>query len=168
MTSEAQRAAADRVRADQQFWRDLVDEVGRDRMNEPGPMGEWTFKDMAAHLAAWRNFRIPAIEAVARGEAVPAPPWPTELTEDDYDAINAWIQERDRERSLDDVLDDYDGSFERLAQAIEALPETVAHDANGLPWMEGEAAVDADFTEHLHGEHVPAVRAWLDRRSPSA
>jgi hypothetical protein len=31
--------------------------------------------------------------------------------------------------------------------------------------MGGEAAIDADFTEHFHGEHAPAVRAWLDART---
>jgi hypothetical protein len=48
MTSQARQ-----FRADRQVWGDLVAEVGRERMLEPGPMGEWTFKDMAAHLAAW-------------------------------------------------------------------------------------------------------------------
>jgi len=165
MTTARQHEAAERLRADQQFWRDLVAEVGRDRMEAPGPMGEWTFKDLAAHLAAWRNYRIPMVEAVARGEPVPAPPWPAGMPEDDYDAINAWFQERDRNRTLDDVLNEYDSSFERLAVALEALPEAVAHDPHGLPWMGGEAAIDADFTEHLHEEHVPAVRAWLDAAS---
>jgi len=165
MTTARQHEAAERLRADQQFWRDLVAEVGRDRMEAPGPMGEWTFKDLAAHLAAWRNYRIPMVEAAGRGEPMPAPPWPAELTEDDYDAINAWFQERDRNRTLDDVLNEYDSSFERLAVALEALPEAVAHDPHGLPWMGGEAAIDADFTEHLHEEHVPAVRAWLDAAS---
>jgi len=165
MSSQQQKAAADRIRADQQFWRTLVAEVGRERMDEPGPMGEWTFKDLAAHLAAWRNCRIPMIEAAGRGESIPAPPWPAELTEDDDDAINAWFQQRDANRSLDEVLDDYDISFERLAVALEALPEQIAHDPNGLPWMEGESAIHADFTEHLHGEHVPAIRAWLETRS---
>jgi hypothetical protein len=28
--------------------------------------------------------------------------------------------------------------------------------------MGGEAAIDADFPEHHHDEHMPAVRAWLD------
>jgi Mycothiol maleylpyruvate isomerase N-terminal domain len=164
MTSVQQREAAQRLRADQRFWRELVAEVGRERMLEPGPMGEWTFKDLAAHLGAWRNYRIPALEAVARGDPLPPPPWPAGLAEDDYDAINAWLQERDAKRSLDDILDDYDRSFERLAAALEALPESVAHDPHGLPWMDGEAAVDADFTEHLHGEHLPSIRAWLDRK----
>jgi hypothetical protein len=164
MTSTKQREAADRVRADQRFWRDLVAEVGRDRMAEPGPMGDWTFKDMAAHLAAWRDYRIPMIQAAGRGAPMPPPPWPADLVEDDYDAINAWFQARDAGRSLDDVLDDYDGSFERLATALEALPEAVAEDPNGLPWTDGDAAVDIDFTDHLHGEHAPAIRAWLDAR----
>jgi hypothetical protein len=164
MTSGKQRDAAARIRADQRFWRGLVAEVGRDRMNEPGPMGEWTFKDLAAHLGAWRNTRLPMIEAIGRGEPVPQQPWPAELADDDYEAINAWFQERDRDRSLDDVLAAYDGSFERLAAAIEALPEAVAEDPKGLPWAGGEAAVDLDFTEHLHAEHVPSVRAWLADR----
>src|SRR6185503_21168799 len=100
MTSEQQQAAADRVRADQAFWGELVAEVGREHMHEPGPMGEWTFKDLAAHLAAWRNTRIPMLEALARGEPLPSTPWPTEMTDDDE--INAWLQERDTSRSLDD------------------------------------------------------------------
>ena len=27
-------------------------------MTEPGPMGEWTFKDLAAHLLGWRERTI--------------------------------------------------------------------------------------------------------------
>ena len=164
MASAKQREAAERVRADRQFWRALVAEVGRDRMDEPGPMGEWTFKDLTAHLAAWRNARIPAIEAAGRGDPRPAQPWPAELADDDYEAINAWFQERDRDRSLDDVLDDYDRSFERLASIVESLPEDVAHDPNALYWTGGDAPVAIDFTEHLHEEHVPSIRAWLKTR----
>jgi hypothetical protein len=162
VTSARQREAAARIRDDQRFWRDLVADVGLDHMDEPGAMGEWTFKDLAAHLAAWRNYRIPMIHAAGLGETMPPPPWPAHLADDDYDAINAWFQERDAPRSLQDVLDDYDSSFERLAAALEALPESIAHDPAGLPWMDGEAAVDADFTEHLHDDHMPAIRAWLD------
>ena len=160
MPSTELQAVADAIRADQTFWRNLVADVGMDRMDEPGPMGEWTFKDLTAHLAAWRNTRIPMIEAVARGAALPDPPWPAGMTDDDE--INAWFQERDAARSLDDVLDDYDQSFERLAKAIEALPEDVARDPNALPWAPGYVVIETDFTEHLHDEHLPGIRAWLD------
>jgi len=163
MTSEQQQAAADRVRADQAFWRELVAEVGREHMHEPGPMGEWTFKDLAAHLAAWRNTRIPMLEALARGEPLPPTPSPAEMTDDDE--INAWLQDRDRGRSLDDILDDYDRSFDRLADVLEAMPEDLARDPNAMPWAPGYVIVDTDFTEHLHEEHLPSVRAWLDSRA---
>ncbi len=163
MISPKQHAAAEPVRADREVWRDLVDEVGSERMTEPGPMGEWTFKDLAAHLAGWRNYRISLLEAAAKGEQEPLPPWPSEL--DDDDAINAWLYERDRDRSVEDALADYDGSFERMAAAIEALPEDVAEDPDAFEWMGGEAVVDAAFIDHLHDEHLPAVRAWLDARS---
>ena len=162
MTSPELRAAAERIRADAEFWRELVAEVGRDRMEEPGPMGEWTFKDLTAHLAAWRNARIPMLEAVSRRGPVPPPPWPGGM--DDDDTINAWFQERDAARSLDDVLDDYDRSFERLAAVIEAMPDDLATDSNAMPWAPGYVIVDTDFTEHLHEEHLPSIRGWLDGR----
>lgn len=55
------------IKADQQFWRELAAEVGPDRYGEPGPMGAWSFGDMAGHLAGWRNRTIARLEALARG-----------------------------------------------------------------------------------------------------
>ena len=52
------RTRADQIeslRADQQFWRDLAAEVRPERYAEPGPMGDWSFADMAGHLTGWRN-----------------------------------------------------------------------------------------------------------------
>ena len=46
------------IRADQQFWRDLAAEVGPDRYAEPGPMGDWSFADMAGHLGDWCETRV--------------------------------------------------------------------------------------------------------------
>ena len=41
MRTRAEQIAG--IKADHQFWRDLVAEVRPDRYDEPGPMGEWTF-----------------------------------------------------------------------------------------------------------------------------
>jgi hypothetical protein len=151
------------IRADREVWRSLAAEVGRDRMNEPGPMGQWTFKDLAGHLAGWRNWRSALLEAAARGKSTPSSPWPAAFREDDD--INDWIREHDRDRSADDLVADYDRSFERLAAAIDALPEATLRDPRAFAWTDGEAFLDGDPTEHLHGEHLPAVRAWLAARS---
>ncbi len=124
-------------------------------------MGEWSFRDLAGHLAGWRNYRCAQLEAAVHADPDPAPPWPPELEDDDE--INDWIRAHDRDRSTDELIGDYDASFARLATAIEALPEEIFDDPNAFPWMGGEAVRDADFTGHLHEEHLPAVQAWLDR-----
>lgn len=162
MTQLTKRQTIAAIRADCQFWRSLVDEVGIDRMDEPGPMGGWTFRDLAAHLAGWRNFRIAQFEAVARGEPLPAPPWPPEL--DDDDSINAWIHHAAAGRSLDDVLADYESTFDRLADALESLPDDLLADPNAFPWTDGEPILALDFLRHLHEEHLPSIRAWLARQ----
>ena len=149
------------IRADQQFWRDLAAEVGPDRFDEPGPMGEWSFGDLAGHLAGWRNRTILRLEAAARGEADPPPPWPAEL--DDDDGINDWIHDQHARRSAAQLVADYYASYDRLIAALESIPEAKLKDPEAMPWV-GEALVNAPFTGHLHDEHVPGVRAWLERR----
>jgi hypothetical protein len=75
MTRQTKKEMVAAIRTDRQFWRALVNEVGRARMHEPGPMGSWTFEDLAAHFAGWRNYRS-QFEAAPRGEELPPPLWP--------------------------------------------------------------------------------------------
>ena len=159
MRTQAEQIAA--LRADQSFWRALAAEVGPARYAEPGPMGEWSFADMAGHLAGWRARTIGRLRAAGRGEPEPAPPWPADLQEDDeVDKINAWIRKQHADRSPEQLVADYDASYDRLIDALEAVP---AHLQSAVvPWT-GEPLVDVDFTGHLHDEHVAPVRAWLDR-----
>jgi uncharacterized protein (TIGR03083 family) len=150
----------DAIRADQQLWRDLAAEVGPARYTEPGPMGDWSFADLAGHLAGWRSRTIARLEAASRGEPDPAPPWPSGLDGDD--AINLWIRERQAGRSPEDLVGDYDASYDRLVRALESLPDERLLDPEWIPWL-GTALVTVDFTGHLHEEHLGSVRAWLDR-----
>jgi hypothetical protein len=156
------RQLIDQIGAERQIWRSLVDEVGRDRMDEPGPMGSWTFKDLVSHLAGWRNRRLDQLEAAVRGTPNPPTPWPAEL--DDDDSINEWIRRRDEHRTVDDLLADYDRSFDRLTAVFTALRDDVLTDPGYFPWMEGVPAIEGDYFGHLHDEHEPSIRAWLASR----
>jgi hypothetical protein len=149
------------IQAERALWANLVEEIGEDRMTEPGPMGEWTFKDLSAHLLGWRDRTIARLEAAADGRPEPPAPWPAEL--DDDDSINAWIQEHNRDRTVGEVLDDIDRSYERLANAIAALPEETVTDPDAFPWLGGRSLADRELFGHLHDEHEPSIRAWLDK-----
>ena len=161
-TREAQIEA---IKQDQRFWRDLAAEVGPERYADPGPMGDWTFADMAAHLVGWRNRSLNRLDALARGEADPPNPWPADLDEDTdegVDAINAWIQAQHAGQSPADMVAAYDASYDRLVDILQRMPGEKLSAPNAVPWLEGSALIDLDFTGHLHEEHVPSTRAWLD------
>jgi hypothetical protein len=150
-----------RLKADQQEWRDLVAEVG-DRLDEPGPMGQWTFRDLAAHLMGWRERTIARLEAAAAGHLDPPDPWPADLADDD--AVNDWIQAQAAGRPAAEILADMDASHDRIASALSRLPVEVLTDPHGLPWLDGAAAADIDWVSHFHEEHESSVREWLASR----
>ena len=49
-----------------------------------------------------------------------------------------------------------------LVAILESVPDDRLTDPDAIPWLGGPLG-DVDFTDHLHDEHVPSVRAWLDR-----
>jgi hypothetical protein len=151
------------IDAEHADWEALVAEVGLERMEDQAFAAGWTFKDIVAHLMGWRMRTVERLEAAARGEPDPPPPWPPNLEEDDE--INAWIYEREKNRPLPDVVQTASTSFERLRNAIDALPDEALTDPNWFPWLDGDAIgpyfVDRSFFGHLHDEHEPDIRAWL-------
>jgi hypothetical protein len=164
MTDDAPRARLiAHIRDVQERWRRLVTTVagaGDKRMEEPGAMGEWTFKDLAAHLTAWRRRTVLRLEAAARGEPQPPNPWPAALGDDEDTPINAWMREQSRDRPLAEVLADADGVYDDFVAVVETLPPNILADPNRFDWMEGVALADGDFAGHLD-EHEADVRRWL-------
>lgn len=148
------------IHAERAAWHALLAETGEDRMEQPGPMGDWTFKDLTAHLLGWRERTIARIEAGPGGN--PPTPWPASMETDDE--INAWIHAQHRDRPLRDVLADEDRSYERFATLIETMPEADLLTPGRFDWMEGKALADGDFFGHLHEEHEPSIREWLRTR----
>jgi hypothetical protein len=148
------------IHAEQAAWQALLDEVGEDRMEEPGPMGDWTFKDLTAHLTAWQDRMIERFAAAPNSN--PPTAWPASLQSDDE--INAWIYEQHRERSLHDVLAGMDQSYQRLANLIEAMPEEALMTPGHFDVLSDKTLAEADFFGHLHEEHEPSIREWLQSR----
>jgi hypothetical protein len=144
-------------------WTALLAKVPPDRMDEPGAMGSWTFRDAVSHLAAWRRRAIMRLEAAARGELRPSNPWPAGM---DDDAINDWFREQDDGRSADDLLAEYDASFDRMAAAVAALPDGANPTESETPgyyrWNDANGELESDFFGHLRG-HIDDVEAWLAR-----
>jgi hypothetical protein len=153
-------AAIDRER---EAWETLLVEVGEARMLESGAMGDWTFKDLAAHITGWRARSLQRLEAAANGQPEPDPVWPPDRVSDDE--INGWIHEVNEDRLLGEVIGESRESYARLAEIVQMLPDGALTDPDRFSWLEGKALgpqiVSGEFFAHLHQEHEPAIRRWL-------
>jgi hypothetical protein len=57
-------------------WEALLEQIGPERMEQPGVNGQWSLKDLVAHLKGWQPRLIAHIQAAQRNEPEPPPPWP--------------------------------------------------------------------------------------------
>src|SRR5215831_13108863 len=89
------------LHSEQEQWEALLAQIGEARMDQPGVAGEWSIKDIVAHLTGWRRRTVARLQAAQRGEAAPPPPWPAHLRT--VDEVNAWIYEQNRGRSVREV-----------------------------------------------------------------
>jgi hypothetical protein len=151
---------------ERRFWDNLVAEVGEKDVNSPGVAGDWTFKDVAAHLNAWRDHTVARLETAAFGSGTPPVPWPAELGEDtdeNVDAINRYFFERDRDTPLSKILEHTQDQFNRMEAAVGKLSGANLSTPGRYPWLPGHplsAVVEGSFG-HLHEEHEAGIRAWL-------
>lgn len=162
-------ALLQKIEEEHTFWERLLTEVGEDEMEQPGATGDWTFKDVVAHLVLWGQRMIALLEAAQRNQP-PAPPlWPAFLDEEqETEQINQWIYLTNHDRPLQDILNESRRQFQQMATLLEALSEHDLMDPKRFSWMRGKAlgpTVVKNFFGHLQEEHVPALRAWLAQRN---
>lgn len=146
---------------EQAAWEALLSSIDETRMTEPGVAGEWSMKDIIAHLTGWRRRSVGRFQAALRHEPLPPPPWPSHLRTDDE--INAWMVESNRDRPVSAVLQDDRAVFQQLVDTLSAFSEAELMDPHRFKWLEGESWSGAAFFAHFHEEHEADIRAWLDK-----
>jgi len=106
------------------------------------------------------SFTLLAPEAIRQGTAPAPAPWPKGL---DDDQVNAIIFERERERSLPEVLEDWRQTHRQLMEAVQAMSD------DELFFQKAAWLGDAPFAESIAGnsyehqqEHAGQIRVWLD------
>src|SRR6476660_136853 len=96
--------------------RDILAALSQDQREAPNTIGEWSAKDVLAHLAAWRAVEARQLERRIRGELGwdPGDPGP----EVPVDEANAMLHAKYAAWLWDDVVLEADASVEALVAAI--------------------------------------------------
>lgn len=152
------------ARRERAGWEALLAEVGAGRMAIGGAMGDWTFKDLLAHLGEWRRFgQAPLAQAL--GDERPAPPWPATLNpHEDQDQINATIHARTRDLPVETLIREGRLLWDELEAALTAIDEAALTTPGHFPWLPDAAlgpTVLRDATCHYHQDHEADLRDWL-------
>ena len=161
-------AEIDRQRA---WWEGLLAEVGEERMEQSGATGDWSFKDVVAHLSGWQRRTLDRLESVRGDQPIGPTPWPAEFNEiadedEQVETINDWLYQQNRDRPLADVLAETRAQWDELREIVSGLPDNVLNDTTRIPALEGESLAQSilsgSFFGHFHEEHEPPIRTWLD------
>ena len=143
-------------------WEALLAEAGEARLTEPGVEGEWSLKDIIAHITYFETWAADNVLAFRRGLPRPQP----EYQGLEVDEENALIYERFRSKSLPQVLQESQISFRRSIEAVQGLRDEDLHDPKFTRVPDADWTVfdllEGDTFEH-YNDHSSSVRAWLDR-----
>lgn len=143
----------------------VIDEVGPERMEQPGSFGIWTFKDLIAHLTSWRQLTVERLEAGLE-DRTPNLPWPENLEEGhDVDEINRLFYESHRNKPVAEVLRDSEATFDDAERLLSEIPEADLFTVGRYAWLPGYAlgpGVISGTCAHFYVDHEPDIRAWLN------
>ena len=155
------------LRSERERWEALLAEADGPQMEQPGVAGDWSVKDIVAHVTAYERGLVEWLEAALRGESLEFP----DLDHPDVDQRNAAIFSENRDRPLRDVLLESRQVFQRLLELIQALPEEELMDPDRTEWFVRPRwnesrplwkCIADDSYKHYH-QHIPGIRAWLDQ-----
>lgn len=147
------------MRSEREAWEDLLSKVGASRMSEPGVEGDWSVKDVIAHITFYERSMAGRLEQAIRGEPITRAP----LEDLELEERNRIIFEQSRPLTLEQVLRDSRSTFQRIYDATSRLSE---EDLNAYR-LSGEELdeplweqITGDTYEHYH-QHIPPLRKWL-------
>jgi uncharacterized protein (TIGR03083 family) len=145
----------DTLQTERAQWDALLAEVGEARMTRPGVEGEWSVKDVVAHVTWFEREMV----GVLRARALVG----SDLWNLSHDERHAVIYEQNRDRALSDVLAEARAVFDQLLAGMQSLAEEDLHDplrfaempADWVPWV-----IAGNSYEHYR-QHAPGLRDWM-------
>lgn len=106
----------------------------------PGLVGDWSAKDVMAHLIDWEQRFIGWCEAGQRSEVVetPAPG----MTWRQLDQLNQQIYEQYKDLPLEEVRARFAESYQQILALLESTPESDLFSTGFYPWLKDGRLAD--------------------------
>jgi hypothetical protein len=147
----------------------LVNRIGFTRqLTIPGVIGKWSIKDVLAHILSYEQYIADRLEEIQHNEPyIPSktqnaldafldqfgyPDFGSPLLDDD--GPNAWVIEKYRNVSLEDIITQEVQAFATIVASIKSLPEEAIDTHNLYERI-------ANNTYKHYREHIRDIQKWL-------
>jgi uncharacterized protein (TIGR03083 family) len=130
--------------------------MSSEELTAPGPVGDWSVKDLLAHVTSWDVDLLTNLGKIKRGQKPGRTQWDTAGIQAQNDA---WHQEL-KDRPLERVLADYDGVHAQVLRAVSGLSE--AELEAPADWL-GGGPMSQYFVDHIvthEDEHGAELAEW--------
>ena len=141
----------------------LLAELSEEQVGAGGVQGDWSVKDVVAHLTTWERRGTEWIRSIVQGEEpqVPMPGYSWR----DLDRLNLETYQQNRLMPWRDVLAEFQQSFPLLMEQVQALGEEQLDETFQAEWT-GDQVVSARQIvawRYLHyRSHGGHIQAWLE------
>ncbi len=157
-------AIMERLRADRRRLEQNLAGLKREQLVEPGVVGQWSIKDVLAHLADWEAHMSIWLDAARSGDLVEG--LDPGLTWEQLDLFNERVYRAHRDESLDHVLEYFRGEHERFMAMVEAMPEDEMLERGRYAFLDKQAIYDWLGAYAAHDAWAKtAIRKWLKGRA---
>jgi hypothetical protein len=146
------------IRTERQRWEELLEQIPPERMESTGASGEWSVKDVIAHIS-WHEREMVGL---ARARALVG----SELWALPLQARNTAIFEQHRQLPLQAVLEEAQRVFPEMMAELEKLTDEDLNDPARYPGMPPDWQpwnVIASNTYEHYQDHIRDLQEWLNR-----
>ena len=155
----------EQIQIGHKLFRAMLAELSDEQMLEPGVVGQWSVKDILAHIVAHQQYMIQWIDRRLHGET-PQEFQPYDMPEDQLARLNEQIYLENRNGPLAELLAELDRTYVRTLTLVSGPEEADLTDTSRFRLAGGEPlweAVAANTFWHYE-EHGRDIRAWMKRQ----
>lgn len=148
------------IRATHQPLETLLAQLDPGRMSEPGVNGDWSVKDVLAHLTWWEQHLLRRLR-IGHDDLDDLDDLDIEGVDEQSatDRVNADVFAAHRDRSLAEVRAEFDASYAEVLAVIESMAD------DALASDEVYDAISWDTFRH-YPTHATMLTDWLESISP--